>query len=133
MNPTVPFWFGGGPGRTVELSQSVSNFRQQIGDLILDESADAAMQWCINAVGLPHSAASQVVEYLHAGMAALGAMPTRDTIIMERFFDEVGDMHVVIHSPFGSRINGGWVSRCASASVSLSILSCRQRQTKTAS
>ena len=108
MNPTVPFWFGEGPGRTVELSQSVSNFRQQIGDLILDESADAAMQWCINAVGLPHSAASQVVEYLHAGMAALGAMPTRDTIIMERFFDEVGDMHVVIHSPFGSRINRGW-------------------------
>jgi len=108
MNPTVPFWFGEGPGRTVELSQSVSNFRQQIGDLILDESADAAMQWCINAVGLPHSAASQVVEYLHAGMAALGAMPTRDTIIMERFFDEVGDMHVVIHSPFGSSINRGW-------------------------
>lgn len=108
LNPTVPFWFGEGPGRTVELSQSVSNFRQQIGDLILDESADAAMQWCINAVGLPHSAASQVVEYLHAGMAALGAMPTRDTIIMERFFDEVGDMHVVIHSPFGSRINRGW-------------------------
>ncbi|MDB4165883.1 DEAD/DEAH box helicase [Gammaproteobacteria bacterium] len=108
MNPTVPFWFGEGPGRTVELSQSVSNFRQRIGDLILDESADAAMQSCINAVGLPHSAASQVVEYLHAGMAALGAMPTRDTIIMERFFDEVGDMHVVIHSPFGSRINRGW-------------------------
>ena len=108
MNPTVPFWFGEGPGRTVELSQSVSHFRQKIGDLILDESADAAMQWCINAVGLPHSAASQVVEYLHAGMAALGAMPTRDTIIMERFFDEVGDMHVVIHSPFGSRINRGW-------------------------
>ena len=108
MNPTVPFWFGEGPGRTVELSQSVSHFRQQIGDLILDESADAAMQWCISAVGLPHSAASQVVEYLHAGMAALGAMPTRDTIIMERFFDEVGDMHVVIHSPFGSRINRGW-------------------------
>jgi len=108
MNPTVPFWFGEGPGRTVELSQSVSNFKQQIGDLILDESADAAMQWCINAVGLPHSAASQAVQYLHAGMAALGAMPTRDTIIMERFFDEVGDMHVVIHSPFGSRINRGW-------------------------
>ena len=108
MNPTVPFWFGEGPGRTVELSQSVSHFRQKIGDLILDESADAAMQWCISAVGLPHSAASQVVEYLHAGMAALGAMPTRDTIIMERFFDEVGDMHVVIHSPFGSRINRGW-------------------------
>jgi len=108
MNPTVPFWFGEGPGRTVELSQSVSNFRQRIGDLILDDSVDAAMQWCVNAVGLPPSAASQVVEYLQAGMTALGAMPTRDTIIMERFFDEVGDMHVVIHSPFGSRINRGW-------------------------
>ena len=108
MQPTIPFWFGEGPGRTQELSQSVSRLRQQIAELIIDESAEAAVDWLVNTVGLPGSAANQMVDYLHAGMNALGVMPTRDTLVMERFFDEVGDMHVVIHSPYGSRLNRGW-------------------------
>src|SRR5690606_32715428 len=53
-------------------------------------------------------AADQLVAYLHSGSQALGVMPTRESIVMERFFDEVGDMHVVLHSPFGSRINKAW-------------------------
>ena len=108
MSPTVPFWFGEGPGRTVELSTAVSDFRRSVGDKILDESPAAAVSWCRESIGLPSSAATQIVDYLQGGMNALGAMPTRETIVMERFFDEVGDMHVVIHSPFGSRINRGW-------------------------
>ena len=108
MSPTVPFWFGEGPGRTVELSKAVSDFRRSVGDKILDESPAAAVSWCRESIGLPSSAATQIVDYLQGGMNALGAMPTRETIVMERFFDEVGDMHVVIHSPFGSRINRGW-------------------------
>ena len=108
QSPTVPFWFGEGPGRTVELSTAVSDFRHTIGELLLDESSDAATRWCMEVAGLPAAAAVQVVDYLQSGMQALGAMPTRETIVMERFFDEVGDMHVVIHSPFGSRINRGW-------------------------
>ena len=108
MQPTIPFWFGEGPGRTQELSQSVSRLRQQIAELLIDESTEAAVDWLIQAVGLPGSAANQLVEYLQAGMSALGVMPTRDTLVMERFFDEVGDMHVVVHSPYGSRLNRGW-------------------------
>ena len=50
----------------------------------------------------------QLVSYLAAGRAALGALPTRDTIVFERFFDETGGMQLVIHSPFGSRINRAW-------------------------
>lgn len=108
MQPTIPFWSGEGAGRTHELSQSVSRLRQTIGDLLINDSANAAVQWVVDIVGLPREAATQLVEYLHSGMNALGAMPSRETIVMERFFDEVGDMHVVIHSPFGSRINRGW-------------------------
>lgn len=108
MQPTIPFWFGEGPGRTTELSESVSRLRQNIAELVIDESAEAATNWLILDVGLPAGAASQLVEYLHAGMNALGVMPTRDTLVMERFFDEVGDMHVVIHSPYGSRLNRAW-------------------------
>ncbi len=108
MQPTIPFWFGEGPGRTQELSQSVSNLRQTIADLLINDSANGAVQWLADQVGLPRSAATQLVEYLQTGMQALGVMPTRETLVMERFFDDVGDMHVVIHSPYGSRLNRAW-------------------------
>jgi len=108
MSPTIPFWFGEGPGRTQELSQSVSRLRQIIGELLINESPGAAMNWLTDTLGVPSSAAQQMVEYLQAGMNALGVMPTRETLVMERFFDEVGDMHVVIHSPYGSRLNRAW-------------------------
>ncbi len=108
MQPTIPFWFGEGPGRTRELSQSVSRLRHTLAAMFQDESSEAAVQWLINTVGLPKAAASQMVDYLLAGMNALGAMPGRETLVMERFFDEVGDMHVVIHSPYGSRLNRAW-------------------------
>ena len=108
LQPTIPFWFGEGPGRTRELSEQVSKLRNQIAHLLMNESASAAQRWLEQSVALPRSASSQLVEYLQSGMNALGVMPSRDTLVMERFFDEVGDMHVVIHSPFGSRLNRGW-------------------------
>jgi len=108
MAPTIPFWFGEGPGRTHELSMAVSNLRQTIADLLIEDSANAAIQWVVDNVTVPRSGAVQLIEYLQTGMQALGVMPTRETLVMERFFDEVGDMHVVIHAPFGSRINRAW-------------------------
>ena len=108
LQPTIPFWFGEGPGRTRELSEQVSKLRNHVAHLLINESASAAQRWLEQSVALPRSASSQLVEYLQSGMNALGVMPSRDTLVMERFFDEVGDMHVVIHSPFGSRLNRGW-------------------------
>lgn len=108
MQPTIPFWFGEGPGRTTELSQSVSRLRELISEKLIETSVADTVTWLETETGVPNSAAVQLVAYLHAGMKALGVMPTRSDLVMERFFDEVGDMHVVIHSPFGSRINRGW-------------------------
>ena len=108
MQPTIPFWFGEGFGRTRELSEAVSSLRETIADLLINDSANAAEQWLVDNACAPRAGATQLVEYLATGMQALGQMPTRSVIVMERFFDEVGDMHVVIHSPFGSRINRGW-------------------------
>ena len=105
--PTVPFWFGEGAGRSRELSEAVSRLRKTLRTL-LDESDQAAMAWLTEQVGLAHSPADQLVQYLKAGSEALGVMPSRDCVVMERFFDEVGDMHLVIHSPFGSRMNRAW-------------------------
>jgi len=186
--PTIPFWLGEAPGRSDELSHSVSRLRQEIesrlteGDLAVasaartqaaapaasgvsasiasrpsshvassalsppapvpsdntsagapaDATRDAtaghpvrdaalkffdapvagalepALRWLVDDVGIQAPAAVQLVSYLSAARAALGTLPTRDTIVFERFFDETGGMQLVIHSPFGSRINRAW-------------------------
>ena len=106
--PTVPFWFGEGPGRSRELSEAVSNLRERLATLLAEGDLEAANRWLSGELGLATGAAAQLADYLHAGLRSLGAMPTRQTIVMERFFDEVGDMHLVIHAPFGSRLNRAW-------------------------
>ncbi len=114
--PTLPFWLGEAPGRSDELSRAVSALRTRVGRLIragsertgADHAAAAAVQWLERELRLASAAARQVVDYLHAGMNALDAMPTHDTAVVERFFDEAGDMHLVIHSPRGSRLNRAW-------------------------
>ena len=106
--PTIPFWFGEGPGRTEELSSALCELRERIDEYIQDDASAAAVQWLVTALRLPTSGAQQLVDYLQAGRNALEVMPTQKTLVMERFFDEVGDMHVVIHAPFGSRLNRAW-------------------------
>ncbi|MEP6883362.1 MAG: DEAD/DEAH box helicase [Gammaproteobacteria bacterium] len=105
--PSIPFWLGEAPGRTEQLSAAVSRFKQEI-ELHLNGGPGAAMSWLIETVGLDQTAALQVVQYLSAGRAALGCLPTFDTVVFERFFDESGGMQLIIHSPFGSRVNRAW-------------------------
>jgi ATP-dependent Lhr-like helicase len=107
--PTIPFWLGEAPGRSAELSQAVSRLREEIAACLRDEPSGAsAVRWLETEVGLASPAAVQLVEYLAAGNAALGCLPTLDTIVFERFFDSVGGMQLVIHSPYGSRVNRAW-------------------------
>ena len=109
MSPTIPFWLGEAPGRTDELSQSVSRLRGEIAaQLIADPAGGAGLRWLIDQAGIAEPAARQLVEYLASAHAALGVLPTRDTLVFERFFDAVGGMQLVIHSPYGSRINRAW-------------------------
>jgi ATP-dependent Lhr-like helicase len=105
--PSIPFWLGEAPGRTDELSLSVSRLRQEL-EAHLDEGLEAATRWLCAASGISAPAALQLVNYLAAARAALGALPTQQTIVFERFFDEAGGMQLVIHSPFGSRVNRAW-------------------------
>jgi ATP-dependent Lhr-like helicase len=120
--PSIPFWLGEAPGRTKELSYAVSRLREEIssrlGNLDSLQVEDQtqpdntwkkeAEDWLINEKGILPAAADQLVEYLGAAQAALKIMPSQNNIVMERFFDEAGDMHLVIHSPFGSRVNKAW-------------------------
>ncbi len=107
--PTIPFWLGEAPGRTEELSAAVSRLRAEIAALLAtDRSGASARRWLVDEVGVIAPAADQLVDYLAASLSALGSMPTQDTIVFERFFDEAGGMQLVIHSPFGSRLNRAW-------------------------
>jgi ATP-dependent helicase Lhr and Lhr-like helicase len=107
--PTIPFWLGEAPGRSDELSASVSRLRAGVAArLRSDPDGDAARRWLTKEVGIAAPAAEQLVEYLAAGFAALGCLPTQDTLVLERFFDEAGGMQLVLHAPFGSRINRAW-------------------------
>jgi len=107
--PTIPFWLGEAPARTEELSLAVSRLRQEVaGRCAGPGGAAAAIAWLCDEVGVGEPAAAQLAAYLGAAAVALGAMPSRTTLIAERFFDEVGDMHLVVHAPFGSRLNRAW-------------------------
>ncbi len=102
--PSIPFWNGEGLGRTIELSREVSAVRAAI-----DERDDeAARHWLERECALDPAGSEQAVAYVRAGKAILGAVPTDRTIVAERFFDEGGGMQLIIHAPFGARINRAW-------------------------
>ncbi|RKP45956.1 DEAD/DEAH box helicase [Trinickia fusca] len=120
--PNIPFWLGEAPGRSDELSGAVSRLRQRVEALLgeLDagsppsstEAARVSIEHTIHTLmrelSLNEDAARQIVEYLARARSALTVLPTRDTLVMERFFDESGGTQLVIHSLFGSRINRAW-------------------------
>src|SRR5712671_1999510 len=107
--PTIPFWLGEAPGRTDELSSAVSRLRADVAARLHgDPSGDATRRWLTEDIGIAVPAAEQIIEYLAAAAAAFGCLPTQETIVLERFFDEAGGMQLVIHAPFGSRINRAW-------------------------
>ena len=109
--PTIPFWLGEAPARTDELSFAVARLRADVDARLPDLSADSlatTSAWLMHALHLSQSAALQLTEYLGSTKGVLGQLPTQDRIILERFFDETGGMQLIVHSPFGSRINRAW-------------------------
>jgi ATP-dependent helicase Lhr and Lhr-like helicase len=108
--PTIPFWLGEAPARSDELSRAVSELRGDVERSLArpSETGAAPAGWLVSETGSPASAAEQAVAYLSDGWRALGVLPTQDTLVLERFFDESGGMQLVMHAPFGSRVNRAW-------------------------
>ena len=102
--PSIPFWNGEGRGRTIELSREVCAVR-----IAIDERDDAsAIAWLEREAALDRAGAEQAVAYVRAGKKILGVVPTDRTLVAERFFDEGGGMQLILHTPFGARINRAW-------------------------
>jgi len=121
--PTIPFWLGEAPARSDELSRAVSDLRRDVEAALtrratLSASPDGgperaalhetAVDWLATETGISVEAADQAIAYLADSRAALGVLPTQETIVLERFFDESGGMQLVLHAPFGSRVNKAW-------------------------
>lgn len=116
--PTIPFWRGEAPARTQELSEYVGNLMSRIsemlpgvspvGDYRSQPGMAEAVEWLKSHCGLDDAGAEQAIEYVVQGRAVLGTVPTQNTIIAERFFDEAGGMQLIIHAPFGGRITKAW-------------------------
>jgi ATP-dependent Lhr-like helicase len=128
--PSIPFWLGEAPARTEELSVSVSRLREEVAarlemistDAVDTQDADASeprlpqpkvnldssIAWLTDEVGVSRFAAEQIVEYLAGAKIVLGVMPSQQNLVLERFFDDSGSMQLVLHSPFGSRLNRAW-------------------------
>ncbi|HEU0201597.1 MAG TPA: DEAD/DEAH box helicase, partial [Burkholderiaceae bacterium] len=106
--PNMPFWLGEAPARTAELSFSVARLRETVAEQLETGGRNAALAWLADTVGIGAAAAEQIVDYLAAAKAALGALPTDRRIVFERFFDESGGMQLVVHAPLGSRVNRAW-------------------------
>jgi ATP-dependent helicase Lhr and Lhr-like helicase len=123
--PSIPFWLGEAPARSNELSAAVSELRAEVEKRL--EDREGATAWIADILSPPvdpslvaltqdevllgsstQAAAHQLIEYLSESKRLLGTLPTQDTIVAERFFDEAGGMQLVIHSPFGSRVNRAW-------------------------
>ena len=105
--PTIPFWLGEAPGRTLELSEEVGRLRRDVvAGLERRRVADASM--LRDECGLDELGAVQIIDYLRATRDALGVVPTDTDVVFERFFDESGGMQLVVHAPFGARINRAW-------------------------
>ncbi len=104
-HPTIPFWRGEAPARTVELSHEVTRIRSIVEAAIGRDDLAGAVDEIVARAGVERDAAATIVTYLAAGRAVLGIMPTQEDLVIERFFDESGGMQLVVHSPWGGRLN----------------------------
>ena len=113
--PTLPFWEGEAPQRTAVLSDGVGELREQISARTTnvspgyisqaDPEVDATIAWLMQECGVCESGAKQLIAYIVTGRAVLGAVPSKTTLIAERFFDDGGGMQLILHAPFGGRVN----------------------------
>ena len=108
--PNIPFWLGEMPGRSAELSAGVARLQASIDQRLArsEGQVESLLPWLQDELGLGRDSAEQLLDYLARTRQALGALPSQDTLIMERFFDASGATQLVIHTPFGSRINRAW-------------------------
>jgi len=96
----VPFWRGDGIGRPAELGRAIGAFAREA---VSREPADLAKDYDLDA-----RAADNLVTYLREQQDATRVVPSDQTIVVERFRDEIGDWRLCVLSPYGGRVHAAW-------------------------
>ncbi len=103
--PRLPFWRGEYPWRNFEVGLAHGRFRREVAARLDDPDA---MEWLQQDHRLDERSARNVLMYVRGQVETLGAISSDETVILELFHDSLGDPRLVIHSPFGGRVNGAW-------------------------
>ncbi len=108
--PRMPFWNGDYPGRPYELGQRIGRFRGEVSARVgrTDAKLDELMRWLQHDYALDENSATNLLEHVRRQLDALGVMSSDSTIVAELFHDALGEPRLVVHSPFGGRVNGAW-------------------------
>src|SRR5579884_203250 len=103
---SLPFWHGEGLGRPFELGETVGRFAQKAEARLSPGGERTLASWLAAEYGLDGVSSENLAGFLAEQKEAVGALATHKRLIVERFSDELGEPRVVIHSPFGERVNG---------------------------
>ena len=111
--PRMPFWRGEYPWRPPDLGLRYGRFRSEVGERLLpyvDDDHDPAevLDWLTRDYPLDEAAARQVIGHVREQLRSCGAISSDKAIVVERYEDGVGDWRIVVHSPYGGRVNGPW-------------------------
>ena len=129
--PTFPFWLGESNARSDELSRALSRLRATINPYL--DSRTNASNWLDKNKGLPGPAAVQVAEFLVASRESLGTIPLQEELVAERFYDDSGGTQLVIHTPYGMRVNRAWGLALRKRLCRYITVNCRRQPLRTAS
>ncbi len=104
----MPFWRGDGPGRPVELGRAVGALARELDERLASDAPDDVAAAVGPRLRLDDRGARELVGYVAAQRAAIGAVPTDRRVVIERFRDDVGDWRICVLSPFGLRVHAPW-------------------------
>ena len=113
--PRMPFWRGDAPRRDYHLGRLYGAFRRELAGRIAAEDEAEVVEWLQQEYVLDRNSAHNAVNYVRRQVEILGAISSDQNVIAELFTDALGDLRLVIHSPFGARVNSPWALALASA------------------
>ena len=113
--PRMPFWRGDAPRRDYHLGRLYGAFRRKLAERIAVTDEAGVVEWLQQGYGLDRNSARNALDYVRRQVEILGAISSDRTVIAELFTDALGDLRLVIHSPFGARVNSPWALALASA------------------
>ncbi|HEX7587948.1 MAG TPA: DEAD/DEAH box helicase, partial [Anaerolineae bacterium] len=119
--PRMPFWNGDYPWRPYELGVRIGRFRREVAEMIAGtdgqppQPVERIEQFLMLNYALDDKSARNLVAHVQRQLEATGVMASDTTIVAESFQDAIGEPRLVLHTPFGGRVNGAWALALTSA------------------